>query len=183
MSEEFSWGQPNVDPQYFSPREFKCPCCGVSWVDPDFIRRLDEVRADVGMPFKVTSGARCCVHNKNVGGAKDSLHLTAQNRAESIALCCRAADILVPSSEFRIRVISCAIEHGFDRFGIGNGYLHIDTGSLVQPYEEESGDDPGLKPGVTQPQLHLAPRSFKKFQLRPAMWTYYSKRKSDVREL
>jgi len=60
---------------HFSLDEFMCPCCErveIAYVIP-FL--LERIRLWIGEPLYITSAFRCPEHNREVGGAPDSLHL------------------------------------------------------------------------------------------------------------
>lgn len=62
---------------HFSRSEFACPCgCGLARADIGLLTGLELLRELNGGPILVTSGCRCESHNRAVGGAKSSLHLT-----------------------------------------------------------------------------------------------------------
>lgn len=63
---------------HFSKREFACRCCGVWAADPFLIRVLENIRARSGKPLRIVSGFRCVEHNKSVGGAPGSQHVTGK---------------------------------------------------------------------------------------------------------
>ena len=82
---------------------------------------LQKFRDDFceSFPIIVLSGIRCYVHNINVGGARNSLHL----------LGC-AADILckkMTPDELLIRVKRSRIWGGVGNY-IGQGFVHVDIG-------------------------------------------------------
>ena len=53
----------------------ECPHCGgANPVNPLIIEIAQEIRNEVSAPVSVSSGFRCLIHNKKVGGAKNSLH-------------------------------------------------------------------------------------------------------------
>lgn len=66
--------------KYFNKSEFKCKCggryCNGYPAEPNklLIQNADKVRAHFGAPAFVSSGVRCEVHNKNVGGVSGSRH-------------------------------------------------------------------------------------------------------------
>lgn len=66
--------------RFFSPGEFACKCgCGcATQVDPRLLRLADQVRAHFDAPCIVSSGIRCEKHNKAVGGAAGSRHLSGK---------------------------------------------------------------------------------------------------------
>ena len=72
--------------EYFDREEFRCQCggkyCDGFPVEPQekMVRTVDEIRRRLGVPVQIVtaggSGVRCPVHNANVGGVANSLHLT-----------------------------------------------------------------------------------------------------------
>ena len=62
----------------FDSQEMKCNCCSRVRVDEKLIQGLQKLRDRLGVPVIITSGYRCEKHNKEVGGAINSLHLTGQ---------------------------------------------------------------------------------------------------------
>lgn len=75
--------------RHFSPREFRCKCCGQGGIDAALALILDGLRAAIKKPIVVTSGYRCPKHNIEVGGIPDSRHLYGL-----------AADIACPSMQY-----------------------------------------------------------------------------------
>ena len=56
--------------------EFACACgCGYEDIDPKLVDRLQCLRDLVGKPIIVTSGCRCKLYNKHIGGVYNSPHL------------------------------------------------------------------------------------------------------------
>ena len=104
--------------RWFDIEDFDCPCCGQNQMDKDFLWKLDFARTLADVPFVVTSGFRCPKHNrsKKVGGSPTSSHLKGL-----------AADIAVQSDYARFRIIWGLITAGFKRFGVGDGFIHIDA--------------------------------------------------------
>ena len=66
--------------KYFTPGEFACKCgCGCdTQVDPRLLRLADQVREHFDAPCIVSSGVRCEAHNKKVGGAAESRHMSGK---------------------------------------------------------------------------------------------------------
>jgi uncharacterized protein YcbK (DUF882 family) len=66
--------------KHFSDREFRCQCGKCSSPKPDLALSilLELVREWAGAPVAITSGYRCPVHNRKVGGARRSKHMTNQ---------------------------------------------------------------------------------------------------------
>ena len=63
----------------FKSTEFDCKCgrkdCKITLIDLDGVACAQKVRDTFGKEIVPTSGYRCAVHNKNVGGVSSSLHL------------------------------------------------------------------------------------------------------------
>ena len=77
--------------------------------------KLDLARELAETPFNITSGYRCPKHNKEVGGVKDSAHVSGL-----------AVDITVPDNVARLNIIRGLIIAGFRRIGIGKDFIHAD---------------------------------------------------------
>lgn len=64
---------------HFSVAEFACNHCGELPDDKRppaaLLTALERIRAHYGVPININSGYRCPVHNANVGGASNSLHM------------------------------------------------------------------------------------------------------------
>jgi uncharacterized protein YcbK (DUF882 family) len=53
--------------QFFKKSEFTCKCgCGRTFMEPDFLKKLDDLRSRVDFPFFVTSGFRCPSYNERI---------------------------------------------------------------------------------------------------------------------
>ena len=61
--------------KHFTSEEFVCSCCGELKVDKQLLNTLEIIRNHFDTPMVVTCGYRCKLHNKEVGGVKNSLHL------------------------------------------------------------------------------------------------------------
>ena len=59
--------------QYFHLDEFQCPCCLQVILHPLLLQKLNSLRNKIGNPIIVTSGYRCTVHNREVGGVKAAI--------------------------------------------------------------------------------------------------------------
>ena len=104
--------------QYFKRKEFACRCgCGTSTVDAELLQVITDVREHFGAPVVITSGHRCTKHNANVGGAKNSMHLTG-----------KAADIKVQGITSN-RVWFYLTARYPNKYGIGSypNFTHIDV--------------------------------------------------------
>jgi len=101
--------------KHFTLDEFRCPCCGSVQMDKDFVILLDLARTIAGIPFVITSGYRCEKHNKEIGGVSDSAHIKGL-----------ASDIKVKNSSDRYVILDALRKVGFNRFGIGPDFIHVD---------------------------------------------------------
>ena len=67
---------------HFSCAEFACHCgCGFTVPNRPLVDLLEKLRIEVGKPIHILSGCRCRMHNRNIGGAKNSQH-TLGNAAD-----------------------------------------------------------------------------------------------------
>lgn len=105
----------------FSRKELECSCgkCETFNVDEEFLYRLQLARTSAGIPFNITSGCRCGMHNKTVGGKPTSDHLASDS-----VKCC-AADIACYGSHARYIIIKASLLSGLNRIGIGKNFLHL----------------------------------------------------------
>jgi uncharacterized protein YcbK (DUF882 family) len=107
--------------QHFSRSEFACGCgCGFGLqpgdVDPVLVGLLEDIRATVGGPLRLTSGCRCEAHNAAVGGVPGSVHTLGQ-----------AADIQVEGGRHRRQVLDAAIRHQAGGVGVARSFIHVDV--------------------------------------------------------
>ena len=100
--------------EHFHDYEFKCCCCGKITVSAALILKLQELRDTINKPIRITSGYRCPIENKKVGGAKNSAHLLGEG-----------ADIQTELSTVTLAMIACLIK-GI-RIGMYTNHLHIDV--------------------------------------------------------
>lgn len=104
--------------EYFDRTEFACTCgCGHDTVDAELLAILVNIREHFGRKMTITSGARCHVRNKEIGGAPESWHIRG-----------RAADVVVEDISPQL-VAETAAQYGAS--GIKNyaTWTHIDTRS------------------------------------------------------
>lgn len=108
-----SWRWPN-----FSVAELACRCggrfCrGEYWHAPDFLDRLQALRARIGQPLIVTSAHRCPQWNAFVGGAPLSQHKHI------------AVDLRLRGHN-RSELKHHAEEVGFNGLGLARSFIHLD---------------------------------------------------------
>ena len=102
----------------FSRSEFACGCgCGFDTVDVELIPILEDVRERFSLPIRISSAARCVIHNASVGGKKSSQHKLG-----------RAADIVIEGVDAG-DVYDYLNETYPDDYGMGKyqTFTHIDT--------------------------------------------------------
>lgn len=108
----------------FSPTELACRHCGVLMVNYRSLDNLQRLRRTWGRPMAIGSAFRCPIHNKAVGGALKSKHLTGQ-----------AFDVRMKgqSDAAVVSFIYHATRADFTGFGLyldrDTPFIHIDTGS------------------------------------------------------
>lgn len=67
--------------KYFKLNEFKCGCKGENCtgyptiIKQSLVSNLDSVRKKYGKPITITSGLRCAIYNRRVGGVSSSDHI------------------------------------------------------------------------------------------------------------
>jgi zinc D-Ala-D-Ala carboxypeptidase len=103
----------------FVEAEFRCSHCGKVAMRPDFMARLQALRAAFGKPMKVTSGYRCPAHPIEAKKAAPGAHATGS-----------AADIAVQGSDAHA-LLKLAFAAGFTGIGVqqkgGGRFIHLDT--------------------------------------------------------
>lgn len=98
----------------FHDYEFSCPCCDKNKVAGELVAKLQQLRDKIGQPIHITSGYRCVVENKKVGGHSKSPHILG-----------KGVDIQV---EYLTPIALASITRHIDniRLGIYPNHLHID---------------------------------------------------------
>jgi hypothetical protein len=110
--------------KHFTFEEFDSPDApgsGREHMDPQFIRKLDNIRSRVGLPFFITSGYRTEAHNRSVGGAANSSHMRGL-----------AADIAAPTDAMKRSIARASIAEGITRIGWGRTFIHLDDDRAKQ---------------------------------------------------
>lgn len=101
--------------EHFLANEFRCKHCGELRIDAQLIIKLEELRALVGAPIVITSGYRCPVHNRRVGGVAHSQHMQG-----------KAADLYVNGMNNR-ELARYAKQVGFSFIKVYSGWIHCDV--------------------------------------------------------
>ena len=91
---------------------------------PEFMHRLQNLRDKFDFPMIITSGIRSQSHNRAVGGARLSMHLTTP---------CQACDIAIIdwSGSKKHRFLRLALSNGFKGIGISKNFIHLDMRSAT----------------------------------------------------
>ena len=85
-------------------------------MNDNFMAMLESARDHAKVPFVINSGFRCTRQNNKVSGVASSSHLTG-----------RGCDIRTMDSVTRYRVLEAAFEVGFNRIGIADSFIHLDS--------------------------------------------------------
>lgn len=108
----------------FSKLEMACKCgtmCEVE-MDQSFMEKLQRLRDEVGLPMIITSGARCAMWNKAVGGHPKSRHLAIKDQ-----LWAKAADIACKDSDHRELILEAIYDmKEMGGKGIASTFIHVD---------------------------------------------------------
>lgn len=105
------------DLKYFVPAEIACKGTGKILVNLHALRCLDNFRAMLGNPIKLSSAYRSPYHNAKVGGAPRSSHLQGH-----------AFDVVLNGKD-KEEIRSVAEKCGFKGFGMRyQTFVHIDIG-------------------------------------------------------
>ena len=106
----------------FSWKELECHCgCGSRYIDGEALSKLQILRTMWNRPMRINSACRCPKHNKEVGGALRSNHISDPDHM------CTAFDVQMLNAETREEFISLAKNVGFNGIGVAKTFVHIDT--------------------------------------------------------
>lgn len=118
------------DYRNFSKAEFDCKETGENDMQPEFMRRLQNLRTECGKPVEVWSGYRSPRHSIEAAKPTPGAHASG-----------RACDILVSGAD-ALRIVELAVKHGFTGIGVkqkgAKRFIHIDdlehTESRPRPF-------------------------------------------------
>ena len=106
--------------KYFKPKETQCSCCGLNFMDEEFMEAIDAIREEYGAPMIVSSGYRCVNHPIEAAKRAPGPHNTGM-----------AIDILCHGAE-AYRLIRLALSIGMRGIGINQKgdidqrFIHLD---------------------------------------------------------
>lgn len=105
--------------KYFQPAEFRrcTPPCSIDDMQQNFLTLLDAIRERAGVPLVLNSAYRSRDYERSKGRSGNSAH--------TLGL---AVDIRCYNTATRWRIIKAAMSLGVSRIGIGDTFVHIDTG-------------------------------------------------------
>lgn len=101
----------------------ECGDCGIINIDRNAIDALQKLRDVVGKPFIINSAARCRKHNRAIGGAPYSKHISSETQSST------AFDISLnypDGTHSQSRLAMHARELGFNGIGLYNTFIHVD---------------------------------------------------------
>ena len=112
----------------FTRKELACRHCGMLNYHPGFLEKLQAVRIEYGKPMEPSSGCRCIVHNRNIGGHSSSSHICdVLPHASKGQLGAFGVDIIVTDNHQRGVLSFLFWKHGF---AVGHNYakrfIHAD---------------------------------------------------------
>ena len=119
---------PNIS-RNFSLHEFACRCdCNIVFkVDPKLVKILQSIRNSVGVGIRISSGARCALHNAKVSPAyaRTSWHIPRRGTLF-------ASDITLMDPTQRtpakiIQLYTLADQLDVSGLGLYRGRIHVDT--------------------------------------------------------
>lgn len=105
-------------PEFFTEKEFnRCfPPCSLKDMDDSFMWSLDNARRSAGIPFVINSAFRTVQFEKLRGRDGTSSHCAGL-----------AVDIRCNTSVNRLKILKALIEEGFQRIGIADSFIHVDS--------------------------------------------------------
>ena len=116
--------------KYFEYDEFDSPDLpgsGALNMDKDFLRKLADARDIARVPFRITSGYRTREYHQEL---RHRGYKTAYNSSHLVG---KAADISCGSPRKRWLIITALQMAGFNRIGIGETFIHVDSDESKVP--------------------------------------------------
>jgi len=114
-----------------------CPHCSIVDIDSGALFILKSIAREYhkkyGEHLYVTSGGRCPICNKAVGGKPRSAHKVVIR----IGKRGKAFDISIKNNQKRYTILKVLFEIGVKRIGIGKTFIHWDVGLEANGYPSE----------------------------------------------
>lgn len=110
----------------FKVGEFSCRHCGENRIAQHVIDLCQKIRDYVGLPVFVNSAYRCEVHNKRIGGVKNSYH--TQGLAADITCCIGAPALFEAIHE--MYSLGLVPELSFCYLYHKKNFVHVDIGRV-----------------------------------------------------
>ena len=108
----------------FAKSEFDCKHTGLNEMKPEFMAKLQALRAEYGKPMTITSGYRHPTHPIEARkGRSDGEHTRG--------MCC---DIACSTGVDRYDIVKLALKYGFHRIGIAKNFIHLGLGGKGLPH-------------------------------------------------
>ena len=111
---------------HFASTEFDCKChdpgCVKTPISLLTVQLLEQIRLETGSPIHITSGYRCVIYNKKIGGVINSQHLLG-----------KAADIVSRTHSPRqvqsiaLKVLNRIMGKDSGAYGRYSSFTHIDS--------------------------------------------------------
>jgi uncharacterized protein YcbK (DUF882 family) len=125
----------------FNKSEFACSHCKTVFVTKELGDSLQELRDLAGRPVDILCGYRCALHNKAIGGAKNSLHVAG-----------KAADIQIVGLSVKETYELAKQVKTFQKGGIGiypqEHFVHVDVRSGAARWARVDGAYVGISEGL-----------------------------------
>jgi zinc D-Ala-D-Ala carboxypeptidase len=115
----------NTEIPYFARHELMCKGSGMIRLDKRFADALVSLRREWGKPLMLNSVCRSPEHNKKVGGAANSYHLTVHPSRPTNGTMAADVNWANWTKERRIDFARFAWQRGWS-VGLHEGFIHID---------------------------------------------------------
>lgn len=116
---------------FFKDAELACTHCGMLKIHRGFRDELENLRRELNQPMKVSGPGRCKVHNVNIKGHENSLHIMdeAQHPGQTGML---AVDIEAADGAYRGHLFALAWKRGWSiGWNAKKKFLHLDRRDFV----------------------------------------------------
>lgn len=147
----YTKGQKTQLSKNFVSTEFDCHgkgCCTTTEINPKLIEYTQAIRDHFGQLVHISSGYRCPIHNKNVGGATGSRH--AKGDAADIVV-----DNVAPAEVAKYAETIGILGIGLYETAADGFFVHVDTRDYKsfwygqkQEYRDTFGGNPPMQKGA-----------------------------------